>query len=204
MAGKSAEFCEYTVLKGNSSLPSPERRFRTCRAHRPSKRQPAESKQYTPAKGPWSEPRCRPFPVAPQTVVTPLRRHSRTGSSWGQWRSLRHQRMQAPTSIPIRIPVSVCSDTVEGPGAQGGTQTGPSAPSLTTQGGGGRRPAGGRRARGGQDASRQEAGERGAQGSPGPRGDREGGPARPTGGYCPKRRRQARAFSLWRVMESRC
>ena len=50
MAGKSAEFCEYTVLKGNSSLPSPERRFRTCRAHRPSKRQPAESKQYTPAK----------------------------------------------------------------------------------------------------------------------------------------------------------
>ena len=111
MAGKSAEFCEYTVLKGNSSLPSPERRFRTCRAHRPSKRQPAESKQYTPAKGPWSEPRCRPFPVAPQRVVTPLRRHSRTGSSWGQWRSLRHQRMQAPTSIPIRIPVSVCSDT---------------------------------------------------------------------------------------------
>ena len=113
------------MLKGNSSLPSPEPRFRTCRAHRPSKRQPAESKQYTPAKGPWSEPRCRPFPVAPQTVVTPLGRHSRTGSSWGQWRSLRHQRMQAPTSIPIRIPVSMCGDTVEGPGAQGGTQTGP-------------------------------------------------------------------------------
>ena len=143
MAGNSAEFREYTMLKGPSILTSAEHRFPMCIAHRTSRRQPAESKQYTPAKGPWSEPRCRPFPVAPRRVVTPLRRHSRTGSSWGQWRSLRHQRMQAPTSIPIRIPVSVCGDTVEGPGDQGGTQTGPSAPSLTTQGGVGRRPAGG-------------------------------------------------------------